>query len=102
MLARRLEPHEVHHVHDSNSNVRQVFSDERRRRERLQCRNVTGAAQDDVRFAAFVRAGPGPCADPRRAMAHRIVHGQPVGCRLLSREDDVHVVPTSKAVVGHR
>jgi hypothetical protein len=35
-------------------------------------------------------------------MLDRLIHRQPLRCRLLAGHDDVHIVPASETVISHR
>ena len=68
----------------------------------LQGRHVTAAGHHDIGLAAPVVAGPLPDAEASLAVLDRVVHRQPLRCRLLAGDDDVDVVPAAQAVIGDR
>src|SRR5262249_35607304 len=49
-----------------------------------------------------VVAGPLPDAEASLAVLDRLIHRQPLRCRLLAGDDDVDVVPAAQAVIGDR
>ena len=100
MLVRRLEPHEVNHVHHPDRELREMRADQVRGGEGLERRHVAGACKHDVRLAALVCARPIPDAEATRAVGDRLVHRQVVEGRLLARDDHVDVVAAAQAVVG--
>ena len=95
VLARRLELHEIDHVHHANLEIGQVLSKDRRRGEDLERRGVATAGQNDVGFFTLVVARPLPDAQSLGAVDDRLIHREPLGERVLPRDDHVHVVTTS-------
>ncbi len=59
-------------------------------------------AIDDIGLAGLVIAGPIPNANALGAMSDRVVHVQVLQVLLLVRDDDVHIVLASEAMVGDR
>ena len=68
----------------------------------LQCRHVAAARHHDIGLRAMVIARPLPDPEPACAVLDRLVHGQPLGRRLLAGDDDIDVVPAAQAVIGDR
>ena len=101
MLALRLEAHQVDDVDDPDLEVGKPVAKKPSRRERLERRDVATACEDDVRLFVAVIRRPLPDADAAGAVHDRIVHREVVQCRLLARDDHVHVVAAAEAVVGH-
>ena len=99
---RRLQRHQVDHVHHAHLHLRQLLAQQVDRRHRLQRRHVAGAGHHHVGRAAFVVARPFPDAQAGGAVAGGRLDVQPLGRGLLAGHDDVHVVAAAQAVVDHR
>ena len=100
VLAVGLQLHEVDDVDHPDLELGHILAQELHGCQRLQRGHVAGARHDDVRLAVLVTAGPFPDADPRRAVPDRLVHGQPLGRRMLAGHDDIDVVLAAQTVVG--
>ena len=99
VVGMRLQLHEVDHVHDAHAHLRQLLAQDGHGGEGLKRRRVAAAGHDDVGLRALVAAGPLPDAHALRAVAHGLLHGQPLRPRMLGGHDDVDIVPAADAVV---
>ena len=79
-----------------------MVSNEVRRGQSLEGRDVPRTRHNDVRLAALIAARPIPHADPSRAMCDGVVHGKVVERRLLAGHDHVDIVAAAKAVIHDR
>jgi len=102
VLARQLETHEIHDVHDPNLQLRQVLSRDRDRGHRLQRRHISATGHDHVRLAQLVAAGLGPDLDAFGAVGYSFFHRQPLRGRVLSGNHHVHIVTAAEAMVHHQ
>ena len=102
MLRRRLQSHEIDHVDDANLDVREVLTKQIHGSQSLESRHIASASHDRVRLTSLIGAGPRPDADSIGAVLNGCFHVQPLRRRLLSRDDDIHIVPASQAVISHR
>ena len=101
MVAGRLEAQQVDHVDHPHPQVRELAPQDRRRGDRLERRNIAGAAEHHVGLAVAAR-GPLPDPDAAGAVRDRLLHRQVVERRLLAGDDHVDVVAAAQAVVGDR
>ena len=97
-----LQPHQVDDVDEADAQVGQPLAQDRRGGQRLERRDVAGAAEHDVGILAVVVARPLPDAEAARAVRDRLVHRQVVERRLLAGHDHVDVVAAAQAVVADR
>jgi hypothetical protein len=102
VLALGLEAHQVDDVDDAHLQLRQPFAQDRGRRQRLECRYVATAGEDNVGLLVTVVGGPLPDPDSPRAVEDRLLHGQELERGLLACHDDVHVLFFSQGFGGHR
>ncbi len=100
MLFARHQAGHVDDVHHADRQLRQVAAQQQGGGQDLLGGHVAGAGEDDVRFAAVLRAGPVPDAGPACAVGAGGVHGQPVEAGLLAGHDHVDVVAAAQGVVG--
>src|SRR6478752_1248245 len=98
MLARRLQPHQVYDIYDTNTQFGQMLAQDRHRGERFERRYVAATGHDDVRLDVPIVAGPLPDADALRAVLDGLVHRQPLRCGMLPGYDHVDVVAAAQAV----
>ena len=101
VFARRLKLHQIDDVHEADLQRRQLLPEKCDGGQRFERRHIAGRGHDEIGFGASVRARPVPDANPRRAVADRIVHAEPLRRRVLAGDDDVHVVPAAEAVIDH-
>ena len=99
MLRGRLQLEQIHHVDEADLHLRQLAVEDGYGGQRLQCRGLSGAGEDDVRLLSLVVAGPVPDADALGTVLHCLRHGQPLGAGMLRGHDHVHIVPGADAVV---
>jgi hypothetical protein len=71
--ARRLEPHQIHHVHHSDRQFREALTEAAGRRQHLQSWHVSGTTEHDVGFPSGVAAGPGQQADAPSAVGDGVI-----------------------------
>ena len=101
MFRLRLECHQVNDVDDADTDVRHVLPQQRHSCERLERRHVAGAGHNHVGIACII-ACPRPDTYPRSTVAGGRFDIEPLPVQLLARDDQVDVVPASKAVIRHR
>lgn len=101
MLRVGLQLHQVHDVDDAHLEIRRMAAEEVDGRERLKGRHIPAARHHDVRLAAAVVARPFPDPKPGGAVLDRLIHREPLGCWLFTRDDHVDVVAASQAVIGY-
>ncbi len=95
------EPGHVDDVDDADGEVGQVAAQQLGGGQDLLGGDVTGAGEDDVRFAAVLGAGPFPDAGAACAVGAGLVHGEPVEAGLFAGDDHVDVVAAAQDVIGH-
>ncbi len=98
MFLVRLQGHEVHHVHHSHPQFRQVGAQQAHGRKSLQRRDISCAGHHHVGLAPRIVPGPLEDADSRRAVLDRRVDVEPLGLRLLARDDDVDEIAARQAL----
>ncbi len=102
MLTDGLQPKQIDDIDKSDFDVGKGLPQKRRRRKSLLCGDIAGRRHHDVRFTVLVVTGPGPYAEPFRAVLDGGVHIQILQVHLLVRNDDIDVVAASEAVVRDR
>ena len=70
--------------------------------QRLESWHIASAGHDYVRLTALICTRPGPDSDSVCTVLDGRFHVEPLRRRLLSRHNDVHVVPASQAVISNR
>ena len=72
------------------------------RRQRFQRRHITAASHDHIRLAAAIIACPLPDADPGGAVLYGLVHIKPLGSRLFTGNNNIHIIAATETVIRHR
>src|SRR5208337_4949399 len=62
--------------------------------------NVARACHDHVGFESAVVARPLPDTDSGGAVLYRLIHAEPLRCRLLAGHNHIDAVPAAKAAIG--
>ena len=101
MLRRRLQRHQIYHVHKADLYVGEILAQQVNRSQSLKRGDVTGAGNDHVGLAVLIGTGPIPDSDASGAVLDGSLHLEPLQGRLLSRDDYIDVMPAAQAVIGH-
>src|SRR5208283_1283049 len=100
MLRTRLKLKEIHHVHESDLQVRKIVSQQGSSGQSFQRRDIAGCGNHHVWFYSLVVARPVPNPDPFRTMSDRRFRVQILEVELLIRNDYVDVVPAPKTMIS--
>ena len=99
MLLVGLEPHQVHHVDDPYLELGECIPEYCYSRQCLQCRCVSCAGHDYIGLCALVGGSPLPDADSLGAVLYCLLHGEPLGPRVLGCNHHVDIIAAPDAVV---
>ena len=97
----RLQFHEIHNVYHPDFHVGQQFAHDRDRSERFESRYIAATRHHDVGGNAGIVTGPRPAANACAAVFNSGVHREPLRCRMLSGDHDVHVLAAPQTMVHH-
>src|SRR5580704_6823069 len=101
MLGSRLQHHQIHHIDDADTNIRNIPAQKGNGGERLQRRHVTGTCHDNVGIAGIV-AGPLPDTRAGGAMTNCRINVEPLPLRLFAGDDQIDVVAAAQTMISHR
>ena len=101
MLGLRLQHHQIHHVDDTDANIRDVFAQESHGGQRLKSWHVAGTGHDHVGIADIV-AGPSPNARTSGAVTNGRINVEPLPLRLFAGDDQIDVVAAAQTMIRHR
>src|SRR5215211_8156242 len=99
MLAVILQTHDVHDIDEADTQVGEAILQDLGGGERLHRGYVPGSGHDEVGSAVLVAACPIPNADPFRTVLDGLIHREVLRGGLLARDDDIHVLARSQAMV---
>ena len=102
MVCAWLEFKEIDNVHVADLDVRKFFSQENDRSKRFLRWDVSCRSHYHVRFDTLIIAGPFPYPNSLGAVLDCRIHVHELQVHLLVANDDIYVVFTPQAVIGHR
>ncbi len=102
MFRARLQLHQIHHIDDTDFQIRKMLAENRSRRQNLKRRRISATCHDDIRLGFLIVTRPLPNADAFGAMNHGLLDGQPLRQGMLTGYHDVHVAAAPQAVVEDR
>src|SRR5688500_2339025 len=100
MLPVVLQPHDVHHIDETDSKVGEAVLQDLRGREGFRGGYIAGCCHYEISLTILITARPVPDADALGAVLDRFVHGQVLRSRLLAGDDDVHVLARAQAMIS--
>jgi len=101
MVLAGLQFEKIDDVDEANLYIWELLTQERRRGQRFQGRNVASGGDHHVGLNALVVASPVPDPYALGTVLNRCVHVEVLKVKLLVRDDDIDIVFTSEAVVRY-
>lgn len=99
VLGVRIQLHQVHDVDDADLQLRHGIAQNCDGGQGLQRRGIAAASHDNVWLLSGVAGRPIPDANTLGAVLDGLFHRQPLGARVLGRDQHVHIVAAADAVV---
>lgn len=94
-----LQRHQIDDIDHTDTQVGQMFPQDADSGQDFDGGNISGAGNDDIRFASLIIAGPSPDTNAGRAVFDRSIHIQPLQLWLFAGDDDVDEIAAAQTFV---